>query len=653
MVVFDGAHRLGRGERGERTERYRLAGALRPLTPAMLLLSATPHQGKTARFAALLELVRPDLRDDLATLEANPDVVTEIILRNKKAAVADAQGRLLCNGHDTFRVAVEPEAAKKAFADELVRYLRHGYDAGAKRGAKDRAIGFVMTTYRKLASSSIAAIVGALERRRERLEAGDAADQGRAAAGGEPPEDDPLQHPDLFGNRPFFANEVSQIERLLRLAAPVRRDDAKLRLFLEKIAGPVLQGGRRLLIFTEYRATQDYLQAALVRHLPEAGEPALIHGSMGLDEKLANIRRFKEDARFMVSTEAGGEGLNLHEGCHVLANYDLPWNPSKLVQRIGRLYRYGQQHRVQVFNLHIQDGFDNDALGLMLDRVEVMARGPAAVGGAARPALEAEILGQLLQAIDMEAILERAVSMQFGSSGPEIARAIEEARKAQLLQDEILSFADGFEGVGGGLLGVDGRHLRAFVEGMLPRIAARDVRAVHQGRGIRFELPEHLVDACPEFGRQRTVTVALERALARERDDVAPLDFDSAFFRLLVGMAKNRAFDGLYAAVAGSGPPGGFGVWFLRWQDKRGEMLEDELIPLWFDARGNVERLPRERFKHLLLEPAVSQLSAFDIDRERAIKALTMGLEQEARPRVGHDRQPASCHLIAAAECRE
>ena len=301
------------------------------------------------------------------------------------------------------------------------------------------------------------------------------------------------------------------------------------------------------MIFTEYRATQDYLQAALVRHLPEAGEPALIHGSMGLDEKLANIRRFREDARFTVSTEAGGEGLNLHEGCHVLANYDLPWNPSKLVQRIGRLYRYGQQHRVQVFNLHIQDGFDNDALGLMLDRVEVMARDLAAVGGAARPALEAEILGQLLQAIDMEAILERAVSMQLGSSEPEIARAIEEARKAQLLQDEILSFADGFEGVGGGLLG----------------------------------------------------------------------------------------------------------VWFLRWQDKRGEMLEDELIPLWVDARGNVERMPRASFKRLLLEPAVSLSPAPDIDRGRAAEILTTGFEQEARPRVGHDRQPASCHLAAAAECRE
>lgn len=108
VIVFDEAHRLGVQESGERTERYRLAEALRPRTPSMLLLTATPHQGKSRRFAALLEIVRPDLKWEIASLAAHPEIVGEIILRNRKTRVTDAHGEPLFSGHDTRRVIVGP-----------------------------------------------------------------------------------------------------------------------------------------------------------------------------------------------------------------------------------------------------------------------------------------------------------------------------------------------------------------------------------------------------------------------------------------------------------------------------------------------------------------------------------------------------------------
>ena len=115
----------------------------------------------------------------------------------------------------------------------------------------------------------------------------------------------------------------------------------------------------------------------------------------------------ESESKILISTEAGGEGLNLQKSCHVMVNYDIPWNPSRLVQRIGRLYRYGQEKRVQVINMQTDDNFDNQALNLMMDRVSTMANDMAAVASENQDVLAADILGELLSNIDMSEILER------------------------------------------------------------------------------------------------------------------------------------------------------------------------------------------------------------------------------------------------------
>ncbi|MFD2105832.1 DEAD/DEAH box helicase [Tabrizicola soli] len=108
VIVFDEAHRLGVDEGGTRTERFNLAEALNTTCHAFLMLTATPHQGKTRRFRALLELTRPDLVGELAHLEADPSIVREVIIRNRKSMVTDAQGKLIFKGHDTLRYTITP-----------------------------------------------------------------------------------------------------------------------------------------------------------------------------------------------------------------------------------------------------------------------------------------------------------------------------------------------------------------------------------------------------------------------------------------------------------------------------------------------------------------------------------------------------------------
>lgn len=652
VIVFDEAHRLGVAENGERTERYRLAEALRPLTPAMLLLTATPHQGKSRRFAALLELVRPDLAWEIAALEAHPGVVGEIVIRNRKTRVTDAQGHPIFRGHDTRRVLVRPSAAMKAFDKALRDYLRHGYAVGARSGAQGRAIGFVMTTYRKLASSSIAAIHRAMSVRRERLLASSDTPPSSVAAlidsGALEDADDLAERTDLFGGRPFFENEIAEIDRLLTLAEDAWDEDEKSEKFLDEIVAPLLGRNENILVFTEYRATQKWLVDRISERFAKVGVVARIHGSMSLDEKMENVRQFDErEARVLVSTEAGGEGLNLHRACCVMVNYDLPWNPSRLVQRIGRLYRYGQTRRVQVINLQADDGFDALALDLMFERVRTIATELAAVAPENAEALAADILGEILSNIDMEAILERAEKMSITLTADEIDAAIVSAQEARKAENEILAFADGHEGpVSGGL---DHRHMLAFIEGMAPHVGAVVRRRSESGRSLELELPEVLVGRFPEFGRRRVVHLTLDGALARRRDDVFPLDFRLGFVSDLAHQAKERRFDGLCAAAKPliGDREGWLTLWRVRWQDAEGRLLEEGQIPMMGRPGSGWLRYSDEDFAKLLLQRLTSAQKVNPCGAAE-LTSLNAAIMQEVGKTVTFRRHPGALFLAAA-----
>ncbi|MDD5632548.1 MAG: DEAD/DEAH box helicase, partial [Methylococcales bacterium] len=171
LIVFDEGHRLTRrqyGQKYEASQRFALAAALRKTTDAMLLLSATPHQGMHDKFTALLELLHPERKDEFMTLALNPEILRDMVFRDRKADVTDADGNFIFRGKTTKAMRVETSAEARAFDKTLQDYLKQGYAAGKSMGIKGNTIGFVMTVYRKLAASSVAAIQSALERRKER-----------------------------------------------------------------------------------------------------------------------------------------------------------------------------------------------------------------------------------------------------------------------------------------------------------------------------------------------------------------------------------------------------------------------------------------------------------------------------------------------------
>ena len=669
VIVFDEAHHLSKIEGQAVTQRYRLAESLQGMTDAFIFLTGTPHQGKTDQFVNLLMLLRPDLGRRFAHIFTDPSSVAEVVLRNRKSLATDANGEFLFRGQDTHLVEVPLADSARAFDQQLQNYLKHGYAAALAGGNTGRAIGFVMTTYRKLASSSIAAIERALRRRSARLR-GEAEDLARQMTDSEFGEiadsfqdgDDGMDNIDSIaddvvtastGVNPFFDDEQFQISELLTAAGKVKEDDRKLNQFLREIVAPLRRQRQRLLIFTEYRATQEYLVGALESLYPRSGVTQ-IHGSMSLNEKRNNIARFNDRAQFMVSTEAGGEGINLHERCHILVNYDLPWNPRRLVQRSGRLYRYGQEERVIVFNLMADDGFDSRSLGMMLERVHSMAKDMSEVGAEFQEGLETEIIGELLERIDIASLLADNRTMDIHRSEAEIDEAVTRARQAKTQQERLFSRIEGYDPQAATALYTFGQdEVLAFLEGVLPYKGVQIRDRLYDGRVLELALPEDMRGRFSEFPERATfVRVTSDRRLAmRHPERLVSMDFASPFFTELIEFAKSPEFKGEYANLTAP-ESGALGIYKIRWQNDQGVPRWETLLPVFLAVGSENPIVNPEFFGSLLVNSSEIQTqptSANSVKQQKLLQRLEERAQIELANRCTALRHPNDIVLLAAA----
>ncbi len=666
VIVFDEAHHLSKMPNQAVTQRYRLAETLRNHTDRLIFLTGTPHQGRDTQFIHLLTLLRPDLIGRFARMYTDPSVVAEVILRNRKSLVTDASGAFIFRGQDTLLIETTLSDDARDFDLNLQRYLREGYAASQRGGTQARAIGFVMTTYRKLASSSIAAIERALKRRRNRLigetlemnssiptldELTEEFQEGTDARDNLEDIADQIAGQNASAN-PFFADELEQLDRLIENASQVKRNDLKMKEFLSRIVAPLQSSRPKLLIFTEYRATQDYLVNALQEIYPKAGV-AQIHGSMSLDEKRASIDRFNESARFMVSTEAGGEGINLHHNCHIMVNYDLPWNPSRLIQRSGRLYRYGQSERVVVFNLTSNEGFDNQAIGMMLERIDTIANTMAEVSDDYHEGLQQEILGELLERVDMASILSANRTMDIARTDSEIDDAINRAQEAQAQQQQLLSHVEGYDpSEASALHSFSANDVLAFLEGMLPYMGIAVRNRLHNGKTLEIELPENLRGQYSEFPpRSGNVRITVDREIAASRSNVVPMDFASPFFRGLIEKAQSPDFGGEYACLPAP-QSGVLALYKIRWQDDQGMPRWDALIPIFLSERGPATINP-EFFNSLLTDSGtMPNPKESATHRKSRLDALNQKAHDELATRCSLLRHPNDVVLLATADLK-
>lgn len=657
LIVFDEAHRLTRQVTGEQTQRYALARHLRSMTDSFILLTATPHQGVHEKFVSILELVRPDLKRELQQLDLNPEVIRDVILRNRKSQVTDAAGKAIFKGIQITRCAVPMSAPIEHFGDMLQEYLEQGYGAERRGGARERAIGFVMTTYRKLASSSVAAIKKALAARLERLRGSPAASEREIWSIDGLEFGDDTEHEvtptELAGE--FFIDEIAMLERLVNEANKVYRDDEKIRFLINDILRKALSETGHVLIFTEYRATQEYLRQKISEAFPDMPSPVLIHGSMSLDEKIASMKAFREEIPVLISTEAGGEGLNLHHSCHVMVNYDLPWNPSKLVQRMGRLYRYGQNKVVLVFNMHGRDTFDNQAIDLMMHKIDAIARDMAPVGEDYHEQMYQDILGDLLEQIDFEELLERMRDMEIQHAEQSIVDAVEKARQAMELQDDILAYADHYTSESlSGTLGLNNSHVHVLLRDALPLCGFANVHQSKDGKTISFTLPEELVGRYVEFGKKQNILVTADRQYAQEHRDANMMDFESQFFTDFISMVRSQSFDGLYASVD-QPLDGMLSCYHVRWQNDQGKITGQDFMLLSGDDKDNLHINPIGAIEALIQPWQDVQLPG-DIQsdvRQARIQMHGSMIEEKVKEQISVFKQPNGIVLLQACDTRK
>ncbi len=655
LIVFDEGHRLTRRQYGQKldaSQRFELAAHLRSKTDALILLTATPHQGMHDKFTALLELLHPERQDDIAMLSLNPEILREMVFRNHKADVTDANGEFIFRGKSTFalRVAASPEA--KSFDRTLQNYLKQGYAAGKAMGIRGNTIGFVMTVYRKLAASSVAAIQSALIRRKQRLlgeyEQGcsmselDDRDQRYAGEWEEQLTTDAKE---------FFEGELKLLNALLMEAETLRNNDGKLKVFMKELVDIILTQypQQKILIFTEYRNTQTYLQEALQQRFG-VHSVELINGSMPHKARQMAINQFEEHAQFLISTEAGGEGINLQHHCHIMVNYDLPWNPMRLVQRIGRLYRYGQQKHVVVFNIHSPGTVDEQIMGLMYTRIEKVVSDLCVMNGDEfNDKLHDDILGEMADLVDVKNILNEATEAGIERTQQRIDDALQRAKEATEKQRELFENAASYDpNETRNELNISKAHSVAFVQGMFKQLGIDIVETTHNGELWHIRLPEALQQ---ELHTKRSrYQVTLDRQLAARRVNTEMLDLDSLLMQYLLQKAKAYDFAG-QTAVLKTDALKGQAVFtsILRWQNDQGNRLRQEFTVYQIVDNKIVTTNP-VAFSEWLKHPALTgQLKP---DRERNSEPFKMA-ERAADQRLAQVSnqylQPENQQWITAA----
>ena len=507
-IIFDEAHHLSRKKYGKKidtTQNYRLAEKLKGITRDLLFLSATPHQGDSYQFWSLVQLLDDQLFENPEAMLDHRGLLNRIMFRRTKKEVTDVQGNSIFMKRNVHSQKFSLSLKEQRFYEKLTQYLKEGYNAAGmgkeKITKQQRAVGFIMATFQKIMSSSPRAIKQALRRRliaiyarrQMALESGlkgaiTRADISRqiikyqeemrkivvdllAYKRGRIDYTDAdtyiAQLKQRLKKRPKFDEEITNwaldaMETgvdVIEAEANIPEEDRKVKELISLIDdGPdrkldtlvrAIEQIRRenknekMVIFTQYLETLYFLQEELGKYYGNE-KFALIRGGP-LEDKIASCESFWDEngSQFLLSTSAGGEGINL-QVCRVLFNYDLPWNPMAVEQRIGRIHRYGQTETVQVYSLIAEGTIEEKVYTILEEKLLDIARTIGkvdSVTGEATEDFRSEILGFLGSALNYNELYKEAlVNRNYVRTEQEIAEAINQAREAsealrQLSQD--------------------------------------------------------------------------------------------------------------------------------------------------------------------------------------------------------------------------
>lgn len=444
LIIVDEAHRMGGST--DQVARYQLGVGLAEASPYLLLLSATPHQGKSDAFHRLLTLI--DQQAFPAPESVTRERVQPYVIRTEKRQAVNADGKPLFVPRRTELVPVSwaGHEDQHRLYEAVTTYVRHGYDQAMRQ--KKHHLGFLMLLMQRLVTSSTRAIATTLRKRLGALEESTAATS-RTLSTEDWEEMDGQEQLDQAMRliREGLQNEKSEVSALLDLAERVeaRGPDAKAESLLDLMNQRQREerdSDLKVLVFTEFVPTQQMLKEFFeARGVPTA----VLNGTMSMEERSRVQAQFAGPARVLVSTDAGGEGLNL-QFCHVVVNFDIPWNPMRLEQRIGRVDRIGQKHPVRASNLVFKDSVEfrvrevlEEKLAVILEEFGVDKTGDV---------LDSAEAGHLFDSLYVEALLHPESIEQSVNRVAEAVRseATQARDKNRLLTDDGKIAADASAG---------------------------------------------------------------------------------------------------------------------------------------------------------------------------------------------------------------
>ena len=372
LIIIDEAHRVA-GSSGE-VARYKLGNLLAQASPYLLLLSATPHNGKTEPFLRLIRLLDADAFPNAKSIVR--EQVAPFLIRTEKREAIDNNGNLLFKNRITHLVTIswdERNNLQRELYEMVSSYVAKTYNKALRNRKKNMCLIFLLIIMQRMATSSTAAIRQSLERRlnvllEQRTCVGNLREEDLDELNIEDGVEDALEAISLD-----MELEIEELKQIISLAkqAQFQNQDAKVEPLLNEIDA-ILSEDRtqKVIIFTEFVATQTYLQELLVNR---GYTVTILNGGMSIDERNAAMQEFKASTSIFISTDAGGEGLNL-QFANIIINYDLPWNPMKIEQRCGRVDRIGQQRDVHIYNFIVGETVENRVREVLEEKLSVILK---------------------------------------------------------------------------------------------------------------------------------------------------------------------------------------------------------------------------------------------------------------------------------------
>ena len=372
LIIIDEAHRVA-GSSSD-VARYKLGYLLSQASPYLLLLTATPHNGKTEPFLRLIRLLDEQAFPNYKSIVK--EQVAPYLIRSEKREAIDNNGNLLFKKRYTHLVELtwdERHSLQRQLYEMVSSYVSKTYDKARRNRKKNMCLIFLMIIMQRMVTSSTAAVRQSLERRLHVL----LEEETRANTMSEADLDErDIENGDTDAMEAISLDRTAEIEELKMIISTAKQaefqhHDVKVDALFDTI--DALQSedpAQKIILFTEFVGTQVYLKELLESR---GCSVSVLNGSMDIEERNDALKEFKTTTSIFISTDAGGEGLNL-QFANIIINYDLPWNPMKIEQRCGRADRIGQQRDVHIYNMIIGDTVESRVREVLEEKLSVIMK---------------------------------------------------------------------------------------------------------------------------------------------------------------------------------------------------------------------------------------------------------------------------------------